>query len=74
VFVNWRLIDGSTNVHEIGWPASGEPLMLVRYMSGKTYGYIGASRQLAVAAANAKSVGKFINKRVKPKYKAVEIV
>lgn len=71
VFVNWRLVD-SSNVEAIGWPISGEPLMLVRYKSGHTYGYIGVSRQRAVAAAYYPSVGHYINARVKGHFEPVK--
>lgn len=64
VFVNWRLIDGSSHIERIGWPCSGEPLMLVQFSDGTRYGYWPVTRQQAVAAANAKSVGKFLHSRI----------
>lgn len=72
-FVNWRVIDHSSNVERVGWPVTGEPLILVQFHNGSIYGYLGGSRQLAVALARSKSVGEFLNKRIKPKYKAVRI-
>ena len=72
VRVNARICD-SSNVESIAWPTSGEPLMLVRYKSGGTYGYLGVSRQRAVAAAYAVSTGRYINSRIKRHFKAVKI-
>lgn len=73
VFVNSRIID-SSNVESIAWPVSGEPLMIVKYKGNeKLYGYIGVSRQRAVAAANAKSTGAYINHRIKGHFKPVII-
>lgn len=64
----------SSNIDWIGWPVDGEPLMLVRFkQSAVVYGYIGVSRQRAVAAAYAPSVGKYLAERIKPNYKAVKI-
>lgn len=72
VSVNSRIID-SSNVESVAWPRSGEPLMIVRYRSGKMYGYLGVSRQRAVAAAYYFSTGIYINERIKGKFKPVEI-
>lgn len=64
----------SSNVDWIGWPVGGEPLMLVRFkQSAEVYGFIGVSRQRAVAAAYAPSVGKYLNAKIKGKFKAVKI-
>jgi len=47
--------------------------MLVKFQSGDIYGYIGVSRQRVMAAAQAASVGKYINKRIKPFHEAAKI-
>jgi hypothetical protein len=67
-----RMID-SSNVVWVAWPQGGEPLMLVKYRGNEIYGYVGVSRQRAVAAAHAPSTGKYINERVKPHFEAVRI-
>jgi hypothetical protein len=61
----------SSNVSWVGWPKSGEPLMVVMYRAGTIYGYIGVSRQKVVAAARARSTGEYINKRIKPHHRMV---
>lgn len=72
VFVNWRYTD-STNVDRVGWPVEGEPLMIVEFKNGSLYGYIGCPRQRAVALASARSVGRYLNEKIKPNYKAVKL-
>lgn len=72
VFVNFRLV-ASTNVDRVGWPVSGEPLMIVEFKSGERYGYLGVPRQKVVACANAESVGRYLNTKIKPFYKAVKL-
>jgi len=72
VIVNLRLIE-SSNVESVAWPTSGEPLMIVRFRSGYVYGYLGVSRQRAVAAAHAPSTGEYINSVIKPNFKAVKL-
>ena len=69
---NWREIE-SSNVAWIGWPLSGEPLMVVQYHSGNYYGYIGVPRQKAVAAANARSTGSYIHRHIRGKYRPVRL-
>lgn len=63
----------SSNVDWIGWPVSGEPLMVVEFKGGARYAYLGVSRQQAVAASWATSTGQYINKRIKPKHKVVKL-
>lgn len=63
----------SGNVDWIGWPKSGEPLMIVQFRGGGRYAYLGVSRQKAVAASYAPSTGGYINKVIKPKYKVVKL-
>jgi hypothetical protein len=72
VLLHRRLID-SSNVRWIGWPASGEPLLVVEFEGGGRYAYLGVSRQRAVAASWAGSTGKYINERIKPKHKVVKL-
>lgn len=63
----------SSNVEWVGWPKSGQPAMLVKFRNGGIYCYLGVSRQRAVAAAHAPSTGEYINKVIKPDFKAVKI-
>jgi hypothetical protein len=63
----------SSNIQWVGWPESGEPLMLVKYRANDIYGYLGVTRQRVVAAANAKSTGEYINRRIKPHFKFVKL-
>ena len=70
--MNVRMVK-SSNVEWIAWPMTGEPLMIVKYIHGGVYGYLGVSRQKAVAAANAPSVGRYIHNKIRGKYKPVKI-
>lgn len=63
----------SSNVEWIGWPVSGEPLMIVEFQGGGRYAYIGVTRQQAVAASWATSTGQYIAKRIKPNFKVVKL-
>lgn len=64
----------SSNIDWIAWPKSrNEPLMLVQFRGGTRYAYLGVSRQKAIATANAKSSGHYLNERIKPHYKVVQI-
>jgi len=47
--------------------------MIVTYKSGAVYGYLGVSRQRAVAAAYSRSTGKYINRRIKGRFKPVKL-
>jgi hypothetical protein len=71
---NVRWVD-SSNVDWVGWPAAdnGEPLMLVKFKGDGIYGYIGVSRQRAVACANYFSTGEYINRIIKPVYEFVRL-
>src|SRR5215831_8547633 len=71
VFVNFRVVD-SSNVMRVGWDDFGN--MYVTYLTGNTYVYFGVSRQRAVAAAYAPSVGAFINRRIKGRFPATKLV
>jgi len=70
VFVNFRLVD-SSNVDRVGWDKARN--MYVRFKSGATYVYMGVSRQRAVATAYAKSVGTYLNQRIKPDFDVVKL-
>lgn len=74
--ITWRPVN-SSNVAAVGWPSdnSGKhPLLLIKYKDGRVYGYLGASRQLAVyLATRCDSVGGYVNKRLKREYDAVRI-
>lgn len=72
VFAN-ALFVNSSNVEYVAWPVTGEQLMIVKYKHGGVYGYLGVSRQRAVAAAYAPSVGKYIANRIKGHFKPVKI-
>lgn len=63
----------SSNVEWVGWPASGEDMMVVQYKGGGRYAYLGVPRQRAVAAAWSPSTGKYINAKIKPKYDVVKL-
>lgn len=73
-----RMVD-SSNVDWVGWPKTGEPMMVVSFKHGGRYAYLGASRQQAVALATAvsgtkgESVGSYLNRVIKPKYEAVKL-
>ena len=72
VKINARNVN-SSNVEWIGWPQTGEPLLLVQFTGGARYAYLGVSRQKAVAVAYGRSVGESINKRIKPHHEVVKL-
>ena len=72
VFANARLVE-SSHIEYVAWPTTGEPLMIVKYKDGGVYGYLGVPRQKVVAAANAKSTGRYIARHIKGHYKPVKI-
>lgn len=72
VHIITRMVE-SGNVDWIGWPRSGEPLMIVQFKGGARYAYLGVSRQQAVAASWATSTGQYIARRIKPKFKVVKL-
>jgi hypothetical protein len=63
----------SSNVEWLGWPVTGEPLMVVEFKGHARYAYIGVTRQKAVAMAYAPSVGRYLNERIKPHYEVVRL-
>lgn len=69
--IHWLIVEGSSNIDKVGWDKNGR--MYVRFLSGAMYAYEGVSRQRAVAAARAQSVGGYINRVIKPNYKAVSL-
>lgn len=71
----WRDVQ-SSNVEKVGWlPSRMEgKAMFVKFKSGFVYTYLGVSRQRVVAASRAKSVGKYINEKIKPEYDAIRVV
>lgn len=75
--ITWRPIEGSSNVAQVGWPANDfaeAHLLLVRFKDGRCYGYVGASRQMAVyLATRCPSVGTYVNTVLKKRFKAVRI-
>lgn len=63
----------SSNISWIGWPDTGEPLMVVEFSNGTRYAYPGVTRQRAVACAYADSSGEYLNKRIKPHFEVVKL-
>jgi len=72
VKLNIRRLD-SSNIDWIGWPVSGESLMVVNFKDGSRYGYVGVSRQRAVAMAYAWSSGSYLAMYIKPFYKVYQL-
>jgi len=70
VFVNFRLVQ-SSNVDRVGWDFAGNTY--VGFTNGTMYVYYGTSRQRAVAAAYSKSVGRYINTKLKDCYQVLKI-
>jgi hypothetical protein len=68
--VNWRLVE-SSNVDRVGWDKSGN--MYVMFHGGGTYAYLGVSRQRAVAAAYAASVGRYLHRKIKGKFSSIKL-
>lgn len=68
--INWRNVH-SSNVRRVGWDRHGS--MFVEFHTGSVYEYKGVSRQRAVACYLAKSVGRYINGKIKPHFPAVSI-
>jgi hypothetical protein len=68
--VNWRYVE-SSNVERVGWDNAGN--MYVEYQGGSIYVYLGVSRQRAVAAAYAQSVGRYIHRRIKGKFRPLKL-
>ena len=72
--IKWRDVS-SSNVLAVGWTPPGYgSAMFVRYQGGSVYAYIGVTRQRVVAAARARSVGKYINRVIKPNFRAIKVV
>lgn len=67
--VNFRVVE-STNVDRVGWDEAGN--MYVGFKNGTMYVYLGVSRQRAVAAAYARSVGSYIN-RIKGNFESLRL-
>jgi hypothetical protein len=67
--ITWRNVE-SSNIKRIGWGRTG---MMVQFHSGSYYLYKGVSRQRAVACAYARSVGHYLNTRIKPNFTARKI-
>jgi hypothetical protein len=70
--IKWRTTEDSSNVTRVGWDDGNN--LYVTFKGGTTYMYVGVSRQRVVAiATRVASVGRYINKVIKPNYKAVKI-
>lgn len=63
----------SSNIDWIGWPVSGEPLLVVQFSGGGRYVYLDVTRQKAVACAFSKSSGTYLNKHIKPNHDVVKL-
>lgn len=73
VHITWRSVR-SSNVASVGWPSNGSPMVLVRFNTGKIYGYIGATRQRAVyMATRCPSVGKYVHRVLRKEFSVVRI-
>lgn len=66
--MSWMKSVYSSNATEVGWDENTEELLVVWKKSGKTSAYSGVPEDVALACANAPSVGQFINTEVKPFY------
>ena len=64
-------VTDSSNVTFVGWVSTG---MLVRFKDDTWYLYCGVTRQRCVAASMARSVGQYINKKIKPRYAATRLM
>lgn len=69
--IRWRDVT-SSNVSRVGWDRDGN--MYVVFQPASLYVYRGVSRQRAVAMTRAKSVGSYLNKKIKPHFAAVRLV
>jgi len=69
--VQWRSTQHSTNVTSVGWDCNGN--MYVNFRDGRVYMYRGVSRQRVVAAWRSKSAGRYINRQIKPFFKAIRL-
>lgn len=65
------VVEDSSNVRYVGWMDDGR--MIVQFRSGSAYVYHGVSRQRAVACCYARSVGEYINRRIKPRFSAARM-
>jgi predicted protein tyrosine phosphatase len=68
--INWREVE-SSNVAAVGWDRANN--MWVRFKDNSMYCYPGVSRQRAVATARAASVGKYLNRVIKPNFPVLRI-
>jgi KTSC domain len=64
--VTWRDTPESLTVARLGWCDDG--MIVVFNRSGETYLYKNVSRQRAVAMTRAKSVGQYLNRKIKPNF------
>lgn len=72
VHIKTRKVD-SSNIDWIGWPVSGEQLMVVQFKGGSRYVYLDITRQRAMACARSASTGAYLAKHIKNKYETVKI-
>lgn len=68
--IRWREVE-SSNVQAVGW--DNENGMYVLFKNGGLYLYKDVTRQRAVACFRAESVGKYVNKKIIPNFKATKI-
>lgn len=71
--VKWRDVN-SSNIERVGWCNVGNtPCIVVAFKDGRSYLYVNASRQRAIAMARAASVGRYFARKVKGKYDYMRI-
>lgn len=65
----------SSNVEWVGWPSTpgSADLLVVQFQGGARYIYFGVTRQKAVALANAKSTGVYLNTKIKKQHRCLKI-
>ena len=67
-----RISVSSSNIHSIGYEVSSLTLE-VEFKSWSVYQYIGVQEKDYEALMNASSVGRYLNRNIKGKYRYVEI-
>jgi hypothetical protein len=69
--ITWRAV-ASSNVAAVGWDHGSR--LYIQFKSSAVYLYEGVSRQRAVACAGSNSVGKYLDKKIKPHFKATKVI
>lgn len=71
VKINWRRVQSTSGVDMVGWDNRGN--MYISFKNSGTYVYQGVTRQRAVAMTRARSVGRYLEKVIKPRFEAIKI-